>query len=184
MKWKENNMRSIVAAFVFIAVLTGNTAIAQDKYVGAKFCGTCHKTGKGGTSYAVWEKSSHAKAYQTLMGEQAKKIAKEKGLDKPPHESEACLKCHVTGGGKAANVEKTFKMEEGVTCEVCHGPASGYKIVHSKGDIKKSVEAGLIEGDKSGKLCLTCHNAESPTFKGFKFEDHWAKIAHQLPPKK
>ena len=177
-------MRLTLAIVISLACLSIDTSIAQNKYVGAKFCGTCHKTGKGGTSYAVWEKSAHAQAYQTLMSEKAKKIANEKGLDEPPHESEACLKCHVPGGGKATNIEKTFKMEEGVTCEVCHGPASGYKIVHSKGDIKKSVEAGLIEGDKTGKFCLTCHNSESPTFKEFKFEERWAKIAHPLPAKK
>jgi hypothetical protein len=179
-------MRSIVPVILlaFILVMAGDTATGENKYVGAKFCGTCHKSGKGGTSYAVWEKSAHAKAFETLKGEEAKKIAKEKGLAKPPHESEACLKCHVPGGGTATNVEKTFKLEEGVTCEACHGAASGYKVLHSKGDVKKSIEAGLIEGDKTGKACLTCHNSESPTFKGFKFEEAWAKIAHALPPKK
>jgi hypothetical protein len=178
-----SSSKHFLALPIVICFATSPALTADNKYIGAKFCGTCHKSGKGGTSYAVWEKSGHAKAYQTLLGEEAKKIAKEKGLDKLPHESEACLKCHVPGGGKATNVEKTFKVEEGVTCESCHGAASGYKILHSKGDTKKSVEAGMIEGEKSEKACLTCHNEESPTFKPFKFEERWAKIAHTLPKK-
>lgn len=73
--------------------------LAQNKFVGSKFCMACHKGGKGGNAYTVWEKSAHANAYKTLTGEAAKKIAKSKGLKTAPAENEACLKCHVTGGG-------------------------------------------------------------------------------------
>lgn len=174
-----NTLRVVGTAVVLAGMVTA--AGAQNKYSGAKLCGTCHKTGKGGTAFAVWEKTAHAKAYQTLLSDEAKKIAKEKGLKSPPHENEACLKCHVTGGGSAKNVEKTFKMDEGVTCEACHGPASAYKILHSKGDKAKSKEAGLIMGDKA-RECTVCHNAESPTYKEFDFKKEWAKIEH--PTKK
>jgi hypothetical protein len=156
----------------------------DNKYIGVKACGMCHKAGKGGTAYAVWEKTAHAKAYQTLLGDEAKKFAKEKGVKVAPNEAPECLKCHVSGGGAAKNVEASFKKEEGVTCEACHGAASAYKMIHSKGDMAKSKEAGLIIADKTGKACEVCHNAESPTFKGFKYEEMWAKIAHGLPPKK
>ena len=171
-------------AAVVIAILAAGTSVSQNKYTGVKTCAPCHKAGKGGTAYAVWEKSAHAGAYKTLLGDEAKKIAKEKGLKTAPAESEACLKCHVTGGGTAKNVEASFKKEEGVTCEACHGAASGYKMLHAKGDIAKSTAAGLIEGDKSGKECQACHNAESPTFKGFKATEMWAKMEHKLPEKK
>lgn len=174
---------------MFIAILmclflVAGTGLAQNKYVGAKFCGACHKSGKGGTAFAVWEKTRHASAFKTLLGEAAIKIAKEKGLKTAPSESPECLKCHVTGGGAAKNVETTFKKEEGVTCESCHGAASGYKMVHAKGDIQKSIAAGMIEPDKEGKSCETCHNAESPTHKEFKYAAMWAKIEHGKPVKK
>ena len=174
----------ILVSILVLSSLFALTGFAQNKYVGAKFCAACHKSGKGGNAYAVWEKSAHAKAFETLKGDKAKKIAQEKGLKTPPHESPECLKCHVPGGGTAKNVESTFKKEEGVTCEVCHGAASGYKIVHNKGDVEKSKAAGLVEGDKTGKVCLGCHNSESPTAKEFIFKDKWALIEHKLPPKK
>jgi hypothetical protein len=172
------------AAAIVALLLCAGVTLAQNKYVGVKLCGTCHKAGKGGTSFAVWEKTAHATAYKTLLGDAAKKIAATKGLKTAPHESEACLKCHVTGGGTAKNVEASFKKEDGVTCEACHGAASGYKMIHSKGDAAKSKVAGLIIGEKNAKTCETCHNDESPTFKGFKFEEMWAKIAHTKPAKK
>lgn len=171
----------IALAAMFILVGVSN---AENKFVGAKACAMCHKSGKGGTSFVVWEKSRHAQAYQTLLGDEAKKIAKKKGLKVAPNEAPECLKCHVTGGGSAKNVEASFKKEEGVTCEACHGAGSAFKMVHSKGDLAKSKAAGLNPGEKTEKFCTTCHNAESPTFKGFKLDAMWAKIEHGLPAKK
>jgi nitrate reductase cytochrome c-type subunit len=169
----------LVLAFIFVFSLQ-----AENKYVGSKFCAACHKSGKGGTSYAVWEKTAHANAFKMLQGEEAKKIGKEKGLKSAPHEAPECLKCHVTGGGSAKNVEASFKKEEGIGCEACHGAASGFKMIHAKGDKAKNKEAGMVIPAKDEKLCITCHNEESPTFKGFKFEESWAKIAHSKPAKK
>ena len=180
-------MRALAACMIIaVAVLfLGGTAAADNKYVGAKFCGMCHKMKEKGEAYAVWEKSAHAKAFLTLQSKEAYEFAKKRGLKKPAAESPECLKCHVTGGGAAANVEATFKKEEGVTCEACHGAGSAYKMIHTKGDLAKSKEAGLILPDKTNaKFCETCHNAESPTFKGFKIGEMWAKIEHHGPPKK
>lgn len=178
-----HRLRVAVCSVVGTMLLT-LPATAQNKYTGSKYCSACHKTGKAGTSYAVWEKTAHAKAYQTLLGEEAKKIAKARGLKVAPHEAPECLKCHVTGGGTAKNVEASFKKEEGVGCEACHGAASAYKIIHSKGDKAKNKELGMIIPAKDDKACVTCHNPESPTHKEFKFAEAWAKIQHSKPAKK
>jgi RecJ-like exonuclease len=148
-------------------VILGGMSSAQNKFVGAKTCAMCHKSGKGGTSYTVWEKSKHAGAYKTLLGEDAKKIAVKRGLKVAPSKAPECLKCHVTGGGVAKN-----------------SAASAFKMVHSKGDTAKSRQAGLNPGEKTEKFCTTCHNSQSPTFKGFKLDEMWKKIAHGLPAKK
>jgi nitrate reductase cytochrome c-type subunit len=182
---KHLRIWSGIIGCVLILSLAGN---AENKFIGAKKCMACHKAEKlGGLAYAVWEKSVHAKAYQTLLGDEAKKFAKEKGLKTAPNESPECLKCHVTGGGAAKNVEPTFKKEEGITCEACHGAASGYLVVHAKKseqDKAKAKEMGLVMAEKNEKACITCHNSESPTFKGFKFAEMWPKIEHKLPAKK
>ena len=178
----RSTLMLIIVAIAFLYVT--DTIAAENKFVGTKTCAMCHKAKDKGEAFVIWQKSVHANAYKTLESEASKKIAKEKGLSKPPAESPECLKCHVTGGGVAKNVDKTFDMKEGVTCEACHGAGSGYKTLHSKAENKaKAVAAGMIADDAAEKTCVTCHNQESPTFKGFKFAEFWAKIEHKLPKK-
>jgi len=59
--------------------------------------------------------------------------------------------------------------------------------VHSKkteADKAKAKAAGLVNPEKGEKFCKTCHNEESPTYKGFKYEEMWAKVQHAGPAKK
>jgi len=171
---------ALVVAFMFVS----DTGVAENKFVGTKTCAMCHKAKDKGEALGIWQKSAHANAYKTLEGEAAAKIAKEKGLSKPANEAPECLKCHVTGGGVATNVDKTFDMKEGVTCEACHGAASGFKTLHMKKEnLAKAVSAGMVTGEAAKKVCETCHNAGSPTFKGFTYAEYWAKIEHKLPKK-
>ncbi len=176
-------MRTLMLGLAFCAtlLLVAGTATAENKYVGVKKCAMCHKSAATGAVYTVWEKSKHSKAFETLKSKEADAIAKKQGLKTSAAESPECLKCHVTGGGTAAGVEKT----EGVTCEACHGPASGYLMLHNKKDEAsktKAKEAGLVLTDDA-KLCEGCHNKQSPTFKGFNHKEMWAKIEHKLPKK-
>jgi hypothetical protein len=175
---------SCIIACLFVVASLGQ---AQNKFVGVGKCKACHSVEKmGGLAYKVWEKTPHANAYKTLLGDAAKKVAKEKGLKVAPSDAPECLKCHVTGGGAAKNVDASFKKDDGVTCEACHGAASGWVMIHNKKDDAskaKAKEAGLSLGDKTGKACELCHNAESPTHKEFKMKDMWAKIEHGLPKK-
>lgn len=172
-------MRIVMTAIAIVVALSfvAGAVAADNTYIGTKTCAMCHKAKDKGEAFPIWQKSPHANAYKTLLSEASIKIGKEKGLAKPPAESPECLKCHQTGGLQAA-------VKEGVTCEGCHGPASGYKTLHTKPENKaKAVAAGLITGDASKKTCVTCHNPESPTFKGFKEAEYMAKIAHPTPKK-
>ena len=73
----------------------------------------------------------------------------------------------------------TLKVDEGVSCESCHGPGSGYKSNAVMKDREKSIAKGLIIQDE--KLCKTCHNEESPHYKGFNYEEYLKKIIHPVP---
>ncbi len=156
------------------------------KYGGVKTCKACHTTKKSGAQYKIWKASKHAKAFETLKSPEALKIAKEKGID-DPSKSEKCLKCHVTAFTAPAELKgPKLTMEEGVSCESCHGPGSAYK--------KKKIMIAIWEGKEDGakyglikpdeKVCLSCHNEESPTYKPFNFEERVAEIAHPVPEKK
>ncbi len=114
-----------------------------------------------------------------LATPEALKIAKAKGID-DPQKSEKCAKCHTTAyGADAKLLTATFKGEDGVGCEACHGPGSNYKTLKIMKDRALAVQNGLIVPDE--KTCVKCHNAESPTYKKFVFAEFYKKIAHPVP---
>jgi len=171
-------------AVVFGLTLGGALTSAADsgfKYIGANKCKTCHKKELIGDQYGKWEKSGHAKAFKVLQGEEAIAIAKEKGIAGPPSEAAECLKCHATAATLGAgDVEKKpLSNSDGVQCETCHGPGSGYKKKKVMADHEKSLAAGLLIPDE--KTCTQCHNDESPTFKGFNYAEASKKIEHMIP---
>jgi hypothetical protein len=93
-------------------------------YVGAQRCKTCHRSEQRGKQYILWENSRHAKSYEVLFTDSAQEEAKKQKLEKHPSDSPECLKCH----GPLYETAPEIKAE-GVTCEVCHGPGSGYKKI-------------------------------------------------------
>jgi hypothetical protein len=120
--------------------------------------------------------TKHALAWEILGGEASARIATERGLG-DPQEAAECLVCHTTGyGGEHA---PTFKVEQGVGCESCHGPGADYNKYPIMSDRKKAVENGLLEIDE--ETCLRCHNERSPTHPGFDFEGMWPQILHPYP---
>lgn len=166
----------------FIVVLPIFFISAQSSYIGVKSCVMCHKSEKQGQQLKIWEDSKHSKAFETLLTEEADNIAKEKGYETKASETEDCLKCHATGFNVDASLlGKNFKMEQGVQCETCHGPGSDYKKKSVMKDREQAVAKGLKVYEKPEELCLTCHNAESPTYTDFKFEESWEKIVHSVP---
>ncbi len=169
------------------------------KYIGVKPCGICHKSKKQGEQLAIWQKSRHAKAYKTLLTKEAKKVATELGLKKPPEQSPECLRCHATGWDvkkeeRTKLLKPRFKVEDGVQCETCHGPGEKYKKLSVMKDRKLAVKNGMIFGDK--KSCLKCHNKSAPSWNperfttkdgkkvGFDYETCWNLIKHPVPKKK
>ena len=72
-------------------------------------------------------------------------------------------------------------MDEGVSCETCHGPGSMYKGASVMKNRELAMTKGMIIPDEA--LCKTCHNEESPTYKGFNYTEMLAKIAHPNPAK-
>ena len=167
---------------IVIPIFSTNAQNNQYSFIGVKSCVMCHKSEKQGQQLKIWEDSQHSKAYETLLTEKADNIAKEKGYETKASETEDCLKCHVSGYNVDASLlGKNFKMEQGVQCETCHGPGSDYKKKKVMKDREKSIANGLQFYEKPEELCITCHNAEGPTYVDFKFEESWEKIVHKVP---
>ncbi len=176
----------LLAFFVAAAAFTGS-AYAQNKYIGSAACKACHNTDKAGKQYAKWEASLHSKAFKTLQSAKADEIAAKAGHKTKAAETPECLSCHVTGKDEKSPVyDAKFSNAEGVGCESCHGPGSGYKTVHiKKENLQKAAAAGMalpkVADGSAEKQCKNCHNKKSPTYKEFKFAAAWKQIAHPRP---
>ncbi len=173
----------VFCSFVFSVekAQTGQTAPKAFKYIGTFKCKLCHNTPAKGKVYDWWAGEKHSKAYVTLTNEQSKKIAKQMGIA-DAQKSEKCLICHVTGyTAPASQKDVKYSLEEGVTCEACHGPGEVYQqMKYMKDPALAMKEAGLISPTK--EVCLVCHNKKSPTYKELTFPDVMKRIKHGPPP--
>lgn len=126
-------------------------ALKDTPFGGASKCQLCHRD-----QFAVWSKTKHATALETLE------------LKKKDFVGE-CVKCHVLGlevpGGFVSR--KDTPNFAGVQCENCHGA----QLQHSK---NPSVKPKQI-ADKE-KLCQSCHH--DPHTADFTWDKYWPKIAH------
>jgi hypothetical protein len=180
------NKRNLVTAIglsLAAAVLMSVTSVAAERdaanYAGVKACGICHKKDDSGNQLGVWEKSPHAKAFQTLGTDKAKEAGKKAGVD-DPQKSGKCLKCHSTAYNFTESVaNEKVKVEDGVTCESCHGPGKKYMAKSTMEDREKAIAAGLIH--PATQSCKLCHNEQSPTWTSFNEEEMVKKIAHPDP---
>ncbi len=179
-------MKKLLFVFVIVTaayLVMPNASFAQPYgYEGTQVCGMCHKTEKQGLQLKIWQESLHARAYKTLQTPEADKIAAEKGFTTKAAETNDCLKCHASG----YDVDKKllgskFKIEDGVQCETCHGPGSAYKPMAVMKSREESIKKGMAFFEDKTKYCTNCHNSESPTFKGFNFEEKYKKIEHNVP---
>ena len=169
----------LLLPFASILCQSGNT------FIGAEACSMCHKSEKQGSQFSIWKNSAHAKAFETLKTDTANQIAKEKGFSKPASETWECLKCHVTGYNLDATLlGEKFKIEDGVQCETCHGAGSAYKDMKVMKDKNLAIEKGLIVHEKLEDFCVSCHNAESPTYVEMDIKVAWEKIKHNIPEEK
>jgi cytochrome c5 len=182
-----------VAACVIFAVTVGFStwALAEDapaakaavkahSYVGAAKCKMCHASPAKGNQAKLWADSVHAKAFAVLATPEAKVAAEKAGVTGNPQESDKCLACHVTGfSAPKEQKAATWKAEDGVTCEACHGPGADYMAMPVMKDKAAAKAAGLLPVTEA--TCTACHNKNSPTFKGFVFAEMAKKIAHPNP---
>lgn len=180
------------AAVALALALSGVSAAAgEHKFAGAHKCKTCHEKEAIGDQYGVWLESKHAKAFETLASEKAKKWGAEAGVDNPQAD-EKCVKCHATAHGIPDNmVSRKFDRTAGVQCEACHGAGKDFRKKKVMIDRDLAVSKGLIL--QTAEVCTRCHNDESPAWDperyalsdgskaGFDYEQAVKEIVHPVP---
>ena len=144
---------------------------AQQKYqtIGISSCGTdkgekCH-----GNEYNNWYKSDpHKETLDKLADEpRSEQYAESIGIGAANlyKGRSLCMSCH----GTVITGKENEDAEDGVGCESCHGPGSGYREPHQEGKGGGSQRPGYIKAVKSGMrdfkgdknlvatTCIGCH---------------------------
>jgi predicted secreted protein len=168
----------LIASLIALALPAG--AYAQ-KFVGNDKCKACHQSKEMGEQITRWKASKHAKAFDNLATPEAKKVASAKGVA-DAQKDEKCMRCHDTafGSDKAA---PSLKHNVGVQCESCHGPGEVHVKARQAADEGAKVPDAEINKKPTEKVCVSCHNKDSPTFKSFDFGEALKAIAHPVPKK-
>lgn len=161
--------------------LISTALVAQNKFIGSAKCKMCHNAPDKGVQYTKWAGSKHSKAFETLASDKAKEIGKTQGIAEPSKDAK-CLKCHATAAGISTDLLSGLTLAEGVSCESCHGAGSAYKNPAVMKNLADSKAKGLITPDE--KVCVKCHNSDSPTFKSFDFKTYYDKVSHKNPKNK
>ncbi len=162
----------MMCAMLFAAVVISGRE--RHNFLGAGRCSeACHNGEATGNQYKLWQSSPHARAVRDLATEKAREIALKVSANDPASNRE-CLSCHTTGGGK-----HEITKDEGVGCEACHGPGSGYysasdhvDYLDREGAYMKAIKKGMYPVlsivdshlKKREKLCLSCHNESRPCY--------------------
>ena len=150
---------------------------AADKSVGVVNCASslCHGSVQRfkdssvlQTEYVTWTRvDKHARAFQILANEQSKRIASNLGIADPA-ESKVCLDCHAHNVPATRRGER-FRLEDGVSCEACHGPAGRWLAPHLEQDSThpRNLASGLYDSGAPmprARLCLSCHFGNADRF--------------------
>jgi len=152
------------------AASTTDTPTMSGKYVGPGGCSAvaCHGgiQPRGTTKvlqneYSTWITSDkHAHAYTALTEPLGKQMAAVLKIG-PADKAQRCLVCHAVSVPEAQHANE-FDVAEGVSCESCHGPASGWIGPHIQPTAKHAdmVKLGLVDNKDlrvRTERCLTCH---------------------------
>src|SRR5262249_17511489 len=117
--------------------------LAEPRYVGAGSCAAraCHGSPtlapgrEWNSAYAIWFASDpHAQATAVLYTPESRRMGSILGIGEP-WKADRCLACHSAPlSGSRANAaagDAASIMADGVSCEVCHGPAEKYLAAHT-----------------------------------------------------
>jgi hypothetical protein len=119
--------------------------------------------------YRTWSSKAdlHSQAYQILLNEDSKRIARNLGIG-DAHKADLCLDCHANNVPESRQ-GRTFQIDDGVTCEACHGGAGRWIGSHiiANASHENNISHGLYPTDNPvsrARLCLSCHFGDEKRF--------------------
>ncbi|MCK3684755.1 cytochrome c family protein [Maribellus sp. YY47] len=157
-----------------LALFISSVSFAQTyKYIGAAKCKMCHNKPEKGEQFNQWAASKHANAMKSLKGDEAN--------------DPTCLKCHSTAGSVDKSLLAGLTVQDGVSCESCHGPGSMYKTAAIMKNKEMALSKGMTEPNEA--TCKACHLGEKPAGhvaakKPWNYAEFVKVIAHDDPTTK
>jgi len=173
----------VISTFATPAPVEAANDLASGTHLGVASCGgtTCHGRQEADGEIVRqdellrWQEEStpggaHSRAFRVLREPRSIAIAKRLGIGNAATSSQ-CLGCHST---PAAKKGPRFQANDGVGCEACHGPASGWLSAHYAvgASHSRNVSLGLTPLDNPkarASVCLDCHFGSA---KSGQFVDH------------
>ena len=165
---------STAVKYEHLLPLSGTRAMATpglpSRYIGPGSCSAtaCHggvqpqkTTDVLQNEYSTWVvQDKHSRSFTVLSNPVSKRIARILGLP-TPNTAPRCLACHSLNV-PSEEKGREFAVSEGVSCESCHGPASGWLGPHVEHSWphEKSVALGMYDTKNlisRTEKCLTCH---------------------------
>ncbi|ACB76231.1 multiheme c-type cytochrome [Opitutus terrae] len=186
------NLLAALATFAVVPLTTraadsyANAPIKDPVYIGAEACAECHDNAATGAQYRKWRTTAHARAYENLSMPESQEITRLSGITEAPLKSRMCLGCHATASDEEDwRRDDGFRLEDGMQCEMCHGPGSEYATKEIMKDREQAMKRGLLMLTKDD--CLRCHRPKGShdmVLKGrkpFNLDEAWQAIAHPIP---
>src|SRR5258708_16833457 len=133
-------LRAVICTWFMAVQALLSAQNEPSKYIGPGSCAStsCHGSVKpiAGSrilqnEYSTWIiQDKHSRAYQVLTGDIGERIARILKLGTKAKEAPKCLACHALNPPPEQR-GRAFEISEGVSCENCHGPTSGWLGPHT-----------------------------------------------------
>lgn len=167
-------LAAVGVAFLMSAAPARSQAASAARYTGVASCAgsTCHSRMEGDGNVVrqdelkIWQEPSspsgaHSRAYAVLGNARSRFIARNLGLGDAAS-APMCLGCHATAG---ASVSGAVKLDDGVGCESCHGPAGGWIASHYAGVLNAPSAGAEMRAKHMSNLSAGLKKLEDPVVR-------------------
>lgn len=167
-------MLSLIGFGFFWAAPARSASENQGSYTGVASCAgsTCHSRMDGDGNVVrqdelkIWQEPSspsgaHSRAWAVLNNNRSRFIARNLGLADAAS-APMCLGCHVTSG---ASANGAVRLDDGVGCESCHGPAGGWIASHYAGVLNAPSVGAEMRAKHMANLQAGLRKLEDPVVR-------------------
>lgn len=155
----------VLALLPRVSLAVSEPRLRAHDFTGVQSCQTsgCHGGGVGKNQTIIWEKKdAHAKGHAILSVGRSKNIASAMGIPEASRDAR-CTVCHSPlESVPPERIAPGVNVEQGVSCEACHGPAEPWLRFHTRKDITRDqrLAAGMREMKdfyNRANTCVACH---------------------------